>query len=59
MSTPVFHWPGRTEKFASGTYTDASSCVGRYTSPVSGLNDIGIQLCAPNPPGRTTAGAPT
>ena len=28
-----------------------------YTSPVSGLNDIGYQLCAPTGPGATIAGS--
>ena len=39
-------------------YTNAASLIGTYTSFVSGLNDIGCQLCAPIGPGSETKGLP-
>ena len=31
--------------------------VGMYVKPVTGLNDIGDQLCAPPPPGEIKIGS--
>src|SRR5580704_7784317 len=57
-SIPVFHASACCLALFSGKKGNPASVTGTYTNFVTGLNDMGCQLCAPPGPGIAKKGLP-